>query len=276
MGTARIGTATALIVLLVACAAGAAASGDSTAAAARDELTGPGVIEIPGEGDEPGQAHHHHGGHAGGHAHHHMGHLMLTHRGFVLMGMHRMDLTETMPSERTRARRLLRDVHRAARRLFPSFGTALLRGYQGDAHRSYRWKWVGDHYAVVRGRPRLLHLNKPSLVGDGRLLDPSYPESLVYRHHKHSLRLVGFMYRAPVGRVPTPGGTITRWHLHGGCASPARVPSFNISVHDRRCAPGQVLHYGTTAMMHVWLGHDLKTGFSMTPPAAVVGRLGRR
>jgi hypothetical protein len=224
-------------------------------------LTAPGTsAREPSASDE----HHDHAGRSG------HGMLMMTRGGYVLTHMHDLDFNLATARQIARARALLARTHAAAGRMFLSLRAARTLGYLGNPHRRYHWKWVGDHYAKVRGRPRLLHLSNPFLLHDRHVLDPRYPESLVYLRRPRGWRLVAFMYRAPIGPVPTPGGQITRWHLHGGCAAPGRVPRDNISVEDPRCPAGTVLHYGRDAMMHVWLAHTLRAGFSMSPPGELV------
>jgi hypothetical protein len=214
-------------------------------------------------------------GHAGHEGHERQGMLVLTRSGAVLTRMHPLDLHLATTPQRRRARALLERTRRAARARFPTLAAAQRRGYRGNPHRGYWWKWAGDRYVKVRGRPRLLHLDRPAYMHDGRLLDPRHPESLVYLRRSPGWKLIAFMYRAPTGPVPMPGGQITRWHLHGGCAAAARIPKHNVSVRDRRCPKGKVLHYGRTAMMHVWLGRTLGVGFSMSPPDELVQKTTR-
>ena len=115
---------------------------------------------------------------------------MLTHGGYVLTRMHEFDLHLATARQIAEAKRLLARTRAAAERLFPSLAAARRRGYLGDPGRRYHWQWVGDHYAKARGRPRLLHLNNPTLLHDRRVLDPRRPESLVYLRRPHGWRLV--------------------------------------------------------------------------------------
>jgi len=86
---------------------------------------------------------------------------------------------------------------------------------------------------------------------DGRVLDPSRPESLVYgKKTDGKLVLIGALFAVAPGEVaPTPGGPITRWHTHRA---------------------------GGPQMMHVWFTDDLRSAYARRPPVEVAERYGVR
>lgn len=74
-------------------------------------------------------------------------------------------------------------------------------------------------------RMPMLHVMNQANQLDGRVLDPSAPEDLMYEYQGHDAwKLVGVMYTAGEAypqAPPDPGGPITRWHYHdegGGAA----------------------------------------------------------
>jgi hypothetical protein len=117
------------------------------------------------------------------------------------------------------------------------------------------------------GRPvRFLHVPNPAFRADGRVLDPSRPETLVYWNGPGDrLTLVGVMYTAPRGtHGPTVGGPITRWHTHESCRDPDTHAKVGRPV-DGACPQGQV-HRRSGEMMHVWFTDDLATAFARRAP----------
>jgi hypothetical protein len=119
-------------------------------------------------------------------------------------------------------------------------------------------------------RVRFLHVPNPAWRADGRVLDPSRPETLVYwRAPDDRLVLVGVMYTAAKGtRGPTVGGPITRWHDHESCRDPLTREKLGRPV-DGACPEGQV-YRRSGEMMHVWFTDDLATAFARRPPLAAL------
>lgn len=103
--------------------------------------------------------------------------------------------------------------------------------------------------------PTLEHLVNPQNMMDDKLLDPNFPESLVFQFTPSGeKRLVAIMYMTRPGQNgPQVGGPLTRWHWHP--TAPACMDEFGIlrqrKVNDA-CPPG--LSSGPTSeMLHVWL-----------------------
>jgi hypothetical protein len=97
----------------------------------------------------------------------------------------------------------------------------------------------------------LLHYGNPAYMRDGRTLDPSRIESLIYVHLGQGDLLVGGMYLMPKGQHgPAIGGSLTPWHAHDDlCLDP--VKGIAISQTLDGCPAGSAV--GTTGeMMHVW------------------------
>ncbi|HEX3394297.1 MAG TPA: hypothetical protein VHS52_07200 [Acidimicrobiales bacterium] len=64
----------------------------------------------------------------------------------------------------------------------------------------------------------MLHVPNAANRADGKVLDPSAPETLMYAYHGQGRwTLVGVMYTANESypqAPPDPGGPVTRWHYH--------------------------------------------------------------
>ncbi|HEV3495484.1 MAG TPA: hypothetical protein VHA34_03935, partial [Actinomycetes bacterium] len=119
-------------------------------------------------------------------------------------------------------------------------------------------------------RVRFLHVPNPDWRADGRVLDPTRPETLVYwRGPGDRLVLVGVMYTAAMGEPgPTVGGPITRWHDHESCRDPATREKLGRPVAGA-CPEGQV-YRRSGEMMHVWFTDDLATAFARRAPLAAL------
>ncbi len=115
-----------------------------------------------------------------------------------------------------------------------------------------------------------MHVNHPLYMNDGVALDPARPETLVYvRRPGRPLELIAFMYRAPVAPTPTDN-MLMRWHLHGGCVNESVPQPDGITVAHRGCGAREVLHYGSTAMMHVWMHESLSHAYGLEAPRGPV------
>ena len=92
-------------------------------------------------------------------------------------------------------------------------------------------------------------------MNDDKLLDPDYPESLVFDTSVTPKRLVAAMFMLNTGDtladVPDLGGKLTQWHVHDNlCFSGPRVVGLTNAEGD--CAAG--LRKGdATPMIHVWI-----------------------
>ncbi len=111
------------------------------------------------------------------------------------------------------------------------------------------FKSIGD------GRLGYEHYMSAANMADGRLLDPDYPESLVYDTSVTPKRLVSAMFMMNAGDtlddVPDLGGQLTQWHIHDNlCFTGERVTG--IINPDGRCTPPSTLG-SAVPMIHVWI-----------------------
>lgn len=100
------------------------------------------------------------------------------------------------------------------------------------------------------------HYFNAAYVTDGRVLDPTRPEGLVYAHTDRGPALVAAVYL--MNRAGEPGrevgGCLTRWHVHDElCSSdPAKGMISGARTRGGRCPPGQVA-WAAPPMLHVWM-----------------------
>jgi hypothetical protein len=143
------------------------------------------------------------------------------------------------------------------------------RDPQAAAAAGFRFEGTGGAAEPER-RGRFLHVPNPAWRADGRLLDPTRPETLVYwRAPGDRLVLVGVMYTAARGAPgPAVGGPITRWHDHESCRDPATRAKLGRPVAGA-CPHGQV-YRRSGEMMHVWFTDDLATAFARRAPVAAL------
>jgi len=147
------------------------------------------------------------------------------------------------PAERARAEKLVRD-------------TLLYLPHYADTATAYRegYRSIGDAGTGDE------HYVKFSYADDGHILDPKYPESLVYEVINGKKTLVAAMYILPFGTrytdIPDVGGPMTQWHVHDDlCLAPTSDPlqkQVTLARPDGTCAPGQVTA-GKAPMIHVWI-----------------------
>lgn len=116
---------------------------------------------------------------------------------------------------------------------------------------------VGDLGFVSIGDGFLGHEHYLNLanMNDDKLLDPDYPESLVFDTSVEPKKLVAAMFMMNDGDtlddVPELGGKLTQWHVHDNlCFSGARVAGLTDA--DGNCAPG-LTKGNVTPMIHVWI-----------------------
>lgn len=139
------------------------------------------------------------------------------------------DLSTATPRRLRQARKLWMGSLRTAARRFPTYRRARAQGYV-----RYLRDW---------DRPVLFHLRNHRYASDGRVLDVTRPESLVYYWPpKRKPVLVGFMFRAE--RIPAFASPLLAWHSH-------------------TTATGGV---GRNQMTHVWLTRGLRSALANCMP----------
>jgi hypothetical protein len=101
----------------------------------------------------------------------------------------------------------------------------------------------------------LVHYVNPAHLGSSEVLDPTAPESLVYRSTAHGPVLEGAMYILPSVHSPVPdvGGLAAHWHGHDDlCFSTATAMIVGTLGSDGRCPEG-ARNEVTPPMLHVWI-----------------------
>ena len=91
-------------------------------------------------------------------------------------------------------------------------------------------------------------------MNDDKILDPDYPESLVYDTSVTPKKLVAAMFMMNPGDtladVPEVGGKLTQWHVHDNlCFAGPRVAGLTDA--EGNCAAG-LTKGNETPMIHVW------------------------
>jgi hypothetical protein len=97
-----------------------------------------------------------------------------------------------------------------------------------------------------------VHLEHPGYKKDGRILDPSRPEMLVYAVDGGRATLLGAVFVMEHAGVPgpQPGGPITGWHAHNLCIT-LLPPGFGVVSPYGGC-PAFSFSVTIPEMMHLW------------------------
>ncbi|MBW3614462.1 MAG: hypothetical protein KY439_04020 [Actinobacteria bacterium] len=136
------------------------------------------------------------------------------------------------------ADRLLSGTKASAAR-FAALGAATAAGYVPATPPS----WSTVHYV------------NHSYLADGRILDPAYPEALVYANTARGPVLAAAMYvmARPGEPGPEVGGCLTKWHTHTDlCFSPDTLQVVGFVPPQGTCSNGSV-NFVPPDMMHVWV-----------------------
>jgi hypothetical protein len=99
------------------------------------------------------------------------------------------------------------------------------------------------------------HFSSAANVLDGRILDPSRPESLLYTFTPRGPVLIGVMYLTnhPGEFGPEVGGCLTRWHVHTNvCWSSTTLQPVRQLAPGETCSADTFLYIPPPAL-HVWL-----------------------
>jgi hypothetical protein len=115
------------------------------------------------------------------------------------------DIARATRAARTSARRMLERVRAVAARRFPTIARARAQGFS---------RYMARHKIP---EPGVFHLWSRQYNGDGVVLDPEHPESLVYWKPSRpgaEPSLVAFMFRFRPSAHPDFAGTIPSYHSH--------------------------------------------------------------
>jgi hypothetical protein len=113
---------------------------------------------------------------------------------------------------------------------------------------------AGYNVGTVTGTDH--HAQNPSLIGDGRILDPAYPESLIYAETTEGPVLVGVMFEMDgfQDRGPTDGGPLMLWHAHENVCFGVLPPALaGLESPFGMCPMGSVNIPRTGEMLHAWI-----------------------
>ena len=123
----------------------------------------------------------------------------------------------------------------------------------------------------------LVHYSNKRYAHDGRLLDPSRPESLVYANTSHGPVLLGAMYMIEgLGQqAPVLAGPLVQWHRHANIciAPPSAIGGF---ASPFGTCPAGTISFVTPTMLHVWTIDGAPSLFSAELDPAFVKRISGR
>jgi hypothetical protein len=120
------------------------------------------------------------------------------------------------------------------------------------------------YHSIGDGVTGFEHFVNRDLIDDGQILDPDYPESLVYqrvyrRETGAGLELVAAMSMLERGStiddVPDFGGDLIQWHVHDNLCftpDPAAPRVSSVTPAGQPC-PGDTVRGSQVPMLHVWI-----------------------
>lgn len=175
------------------------------------------------------------------------------------------DTSAATPEQTAAAEKLLADTI-ASTTAYRDLAAARAAGY--DVQRA----WDRRSAVLARmgrtsagGRVQLVHVPNPAFRTDGRILDATRPETLVYAHTAAGeLVLVGAMFTAERKDPPASYLPYLRWHTHSLCRGGGVA---GLRPVDGVCADGTVLTE-SGAMAHLWFVDvkDLPYAYAIRPP----------
>lgn len=115
------------------------------------------------------------------------------------------------------------------------------------------------------GRVMAIHVPSKANRTDGRILDPTKPETLIYAHTAQGkFELVGVMFTAEKKAPPALYQPYLRWHTHTFCVG-GGTPK--VKPENGSC-PAGTTERETGAMTHVWFvsPDELAQAFARKPP----------
>lgn len=155
---------------------------------------------------------------------------------------------------------------------------ALISNSQRDlpTYASYQAALTAGYVSIGDSGSGFEHMIKYSLLNDGRFLDTTAPESLVYKVTGTTRTLVSAMFIASAGMASNDvtltsyAGGLIQWHTHNNLCwkSVSGVPKV-VGVVDAagNCPAGSVLQTNGAPMVHVWI-----TPHACGPFAALEGQ----
>ncbi|GAB3433333.1 hypothetical protein GCM10027517_00160 [Phycicoccus ginsengisoli] len=116
-----------------------------------------------------------------------------------------------------------------------------------------------------QGRVMVIHVSDKANRTDGRVLDPTRPETLVYaRTPQGKFELVGVMFTAEKQAPPTSYQPYLRWHTHTTCVGGGHRKA----KPENGSCPAGTTERVSGAMTHVWFvsSDQLAQAFARRPP----------
>ena len=113
---------------------------------------------------------------------------------------------------------------------------------------------AGYQVGTVMGREH--HAQNPAYIGDGRILDPEHPESLIYAATGAGPILVGVVFETDdIGRAgPVVAGPLMVWHSHENVCFSLTPPLLAGILSPLGVCPAGSINIPTTGeMLHAWL-----------------------
>jgi hypothetical protein len=155
---------------------------------------------------------------------------------------------------------------------------ALISNSQRDlpAFSSYQAAIAAGYVSIGDERSGFEHLIKYSLLNDGRFLDTTAPESLVYQVSGTTRTLVSAMFIASAGMASNDvtltsyAGGLIQWHTHNNLCwkNVNGVPKvMGVIDANGNCPAGSIRQTGGAPMVHVWI-----TPHACGPFAALEGQ----
>ena len=144
------------------------------------------------------------------------------------------------------------------------------------AFSSYQSAIAAGYVSIGDSGSGFEHLVKYSLLNDGRFLDTTAPESLVYKVTGTTKTLVSAMFIASAGMASNDvtltsyAGGLIQWHTHNNLCWKyvSGVPKVaGVLDANGNCPAGSVLQTGGAPMVHVWI-----TPHACGPFAALEGQ----
>ena len=101
------------------------------------------------------------------------------------------------------------------------------------------------------------HFINRTNMADGKMLDPDYPESLVYKPNPDGTKtLTAAMFMAEPGvtleTVPNVGGKLTQWHIHNNLCFTVEGDVRGLTNPDGSCT-APLVKGNEAPMIHVWI-----------------------
>ncbi len=118
---------------------------------------------------------------------------------------------------------------------------------------------AAGYHSIRDGATGHEHYINWDYIDDDRILDPDYPESLVYEMRNGEKTLVSAMFMLGTGTtlddVPELGGPLTQWHIHDNLCftdDPVAPVVAGLIAADGSCSP-PLVKLAEVPMIHVWI-----------------------